>query len=206
MTGTEEKQKEGSDKKRIKEQLALLRPRAYRAATLVFQIASHGVEDLRSGKRTADKLERAGALIVWLELLAFILYLFDRVAASRLKDSRRMYMDLLVSFIISAFPDEAEKYGRKGLRSEIGWEEDIKNSISTRSLQYFSLEQEIIGKAGSVESLPPEGLFWEFGGIIAHQMGAPEDKAVTEVVSLRARTSLAEILKELGPAPEETSL
>lgn len=199
----EKKHKEAPDREKIKEQLALLRPRAFRAATLAFHIASRGVEDLRADKRTADKLERAGALIVWLELLAFILYLFDRVATLRLKDSRHVYMELLMSFILSAFPDEAEKHGRKGLRSELGWEDDVRNTVSTRLLQYFSLEQEVEGGAGSVESLPPEGLFWEFGGVIAHQMGAPEDKAVTELVSLRARTSLAEVIKEVGSTPVE---
>src|SRR3990167_2990902 len=121
-----------------------------------------------------------------------------------MKDSRHIYMDLLMNSVISTFPEEADKYGRNDLRSEPGWEQDVVGTVSARSLQYFSLEQEVCGGTGSVEFLPPEGLFWEFGGIIAHQMGAPEDKTVTEVVSLRARSGLNEILRELGPGSEES--
>ena len=204
MADTEKKQEELPDREKIREQLTLLKPRAQRAAATVFRIASSGVNDLKADKETAGKLKKSGELIVWLELIAFIIYLFDRVASSRMKDSRHMYMDLLMNSVISTFPEEVDKYGRKDLRSEQGWEQDVVGTVSARSLQYFSLEQEVCGGTGSVESLPPEGLFWEFGGIIAHQMGAPEDKAVTEVVSLRARSGLNEILRELGPGPEES--
>jgi hypothetical protein len=203
MADAGDMQREFASKEEIKGQLALLKPKAYRCATLAFRIAAGGVKDLKTDSRTAANLEKAGEMIVWLELLAFSVYLLDRAAMSALKDSRDMYKELLINFVIDGFPEEAEKYGRKGLRSEKGWQDDIVGTLSTRCLQYFSLEQGVKGGAGSVESLPPDALFTEFGGVIAHYMGVPEDKAVMELASLRARTGFAEIAKEFGPAAAE---
>ena len=200
MADAGDMQREFASKEDIKGQLALLKPKAHRCATLAFRMAAGGVEDLRSDSRTAANLEKAGAMIVWLELLAFSVYLLDRAAMSALKDSRYMYKELLINFIIDGFPEEAEKYGRTGLSAEKGWQDDIVGMLSTRCLQYFSLEQGAKGGNGSVEPLPPDTLFTEFGGVIAHYMGVPEDKAVMELVSLHARTAFAEITKEFGSA------
>ncbi len=205
MSDAGKKQNDQSRKERIKEQIARLRPSAHRAALLIFRIASAGVENLRSDKRTGRRLKKTEAITVWLELLAFAVYLFGRFVKSRYKNYSQIYMDLLMGYIISRLPEEIEEYGRTDLRSEKGWEEDVMQTVSTRSLQYFSLEQEVCGATGSVEPLPPEGLFWEFGGVIAHMIGVPEDKATTEVVSHWARTSLTDIVKELASAPEAPS-
>ncbi len=198
MADAGDMQREFASKDEIKGQIALLKPVAHRCAALAFRIATGGVEDLRSDSRTAANLEKAGALIVWLELLAFSVYLLDRAAMSALKDSRDMYKELLINFVIDGFPEEAEKLGRTGLKTEKGWQDEIVGMLSTRCLQYFSLEQGVKGGTGSVEPLPPDALFTEFGGVIAHYMGVPEDKAIMELVSLRARTGFAEMTKEFG--------
>ena len=205
MTDAGEEQQAYTDKEEVKKQLALLKPKAHSCATLAFKMAAAGVKDLKTDSRTAANLEKSGALIVWLELLAFSVYLTDRLAKSRLRDTRHIYMDLLLNFVMEKFPEEAAKHGRKGLRSEKGWQDDVAGTLSTRCLQYFSLEQGAKGKSGPIESLPPDALFTEFGGVIAHNMGVPEDDAIIEIIALRSRTGFGEILKEFNPEVEGPS-
>ncbi len=206
MSDIEKEQNEAEEKQRIREQVVLLRPRAQLGSKLVFKIAERGADELLSNKRTAARVNNDSALIVWLELVAFALYLFDRAATTRLNDSHPIYMKLLKDFVISRFPSEVTKFGRENLSSEEGWADDISSSISTPSLQYFSLEQEITGAKGSLGRALPRALFSEFADILAQEIGLPGDKNVKELLGLCTRMAMTDILKEFGPAAEEPTM